>query len=198
MRRLPVVKYEAEGDAPVFPRRTLPGVGSAPTRAALQKTVCKKRTAMYIASLHLRNFGQFADLEIPFWPDDKDGPRVTVLIGENGSGKSTLVDGATTLLSWLVARIRSDKGTGSPIEELRIRNGSSEAEVTTGAWPGHARGTGGRRKAGSSPLPHWRKCFVAACRTIARHPCLSLPITLRSATCWTSPGKSAHGINSVK
>lgn len=85
---------------------------------------------MYIASLHLRNFGQFADLKIPFWPDDKDGPRVTVLIGENGSGKSTLVDGATTLLSWLVARIRSDKGTGSPIEELRIRNGSSEAEVT--------------------------------------------------------------------
>lgn len=85
---------------------------------------------MYIASLHLRNFGQFADLEIPFWPDDKDGPRVTVLIGENGSGKSTLVDGATTLLSWLVARIRSDKGSGSPIDERRIRNGASEAEIT--------------------------------------------------------------------
>ena len=74
---------------------------------------------MYIASLHLRNFGQFADLKIPFWPDDKDGPRVTVLIGENGSGKSTLVDGATTLLSWLVARIRSDKGTGSEVPKLK-------------------------------------------------------------------------------
>ena len=85
---------------------------------------------MYIASLHLRNFGQFADLKIPFWPDGKDGPRVTVLIGENGSGKSTLVDGVTTLLSWLVARIRSDRGSGSPIDELRIRNGASEAEIT--------------------------------------------------------------------
>lgn len=85
---------------------------------------------MYIASLHLHNFGRFADLEIPLWPEDGDGPRVTVLIGENGSGKSTLVDGVTTLLSWLVARIRSDRGSGSPIDELRIRNGASAAEIT--------------------------------------------------------------------
>ena len=85
---------------------------------------------MYIASLHLHNFGRFADLEIPLWPEDGDGPRVTVLIGENGSGKSTVVDGVTTLLSWLVARIRSDRGSGSPIDELRIRNGASAAEIT--------------------------------------------------------------------
>lgn len=84
---------------------------------------------MHIASLHLRNFGRFADTELPLWTADAPDRLVTVLIGENGSGKSTIMDAATTLLSWLAARIRSDKGTGSPIEELRIRNGSSEAEV---------------------------------------------------------------------
>lgn len=84
---------------------------------------------MHIASLHLRNFGRFADAELPLWTEDAPDRLVTVLIGENGSGKSTIMDAATTLLSWLAARIRSDKGTGSPIEELRIRNGSSEAEV---------------------------------------------------------------------
>ena len=84
---------------------------------------------MHIASLHLRNFGRFADTELPLWTEDAPDRLVTVLIGENGSGKSTIMDAATTLLSWLAARIRSDKGTGSPIGELRIRNGSSEAEV---------------------------------------------------------------------
>lgn len=84
---------------------------------------------MHIASLHLRNFGRFADAELPLWTEDAPDRLVTVFIGENGSGKSTIMDAATTLLSWLAARIRSDKGTGSPIEELRIRNGSSEAEV---------------------------------------------------------------------
>lgn len=85
---------------------------------------------MYIASLHLHNFGRFADLEIPLWPEDGDGPRVTVLIGENGSGKSCIIEAARILLSWLVARIRRESGSGSPIDELRIRNGSPEAGLS--------------------------------------------------------------------
>lgn len=85
---------------------------------------------MFLKSLHLQNFGSFVDERIELWTGDKPDTRVTVFIGDNGSGKSTVMKAATTLFSWLVARIRSEKGAGSPIDELHIRNGFSEARLS--------------------------------------------------------------------
>lgn len=85
---------------------------------------------MFLKSLHLQNFGSFVDERIELWTEEKPDTRVTVLIGDNGSGKSTVMKAAITLFSWLVARIRSEKGTGSPIDELHIRNGFPEARLS--------------------------------------------------------------------
>lgn len=85
---------------------------------------------MFLKSLHLHNFGSFADERIEFWTEEKPNTRVAVFIGDNGSGKSTVMEAATTLFSWLVARIRSERGTGSPINELHIRNGFPETHIS--------------------------------------------------------------------
>lgn len=85
---------------------------------------------MLIESLHFSGYGKFPELELPLWTPEKPDRRVTVLIGENGSGKSTVMEGTTTLLTWLVARIRNDKGAGSPIEELKIHNSFNTATLT--------------------------------------------------------------------
>ncbi len=55
--------------------------------------------------------------------------NVTVFVGNNGAGKTTLLKSLATSLSWLVARIRTEKGNGSHIAAEDIRNGASRALI---------------------------------------------------------------------
>ena len=48
----------------------------------------------------------------------------------NGSGKTSILKSMTLLLSWLIARIEREKGSGSPIADLDILNGARFSEIT--------------------------------------------------------------------
>lgn len=87
---------------------------------------------MEINCLILKDFGQFTDLNIPFAPTPNHLSNVTVIVGNNGSGKTTILNSLATLLSWLVARIHTEKGLGSPVLEVDIRNSTPGAFITVG------------------------------------------------------------------
>lgn len=85
---------------------------------------------MEIKSFRLQNVGRFKDLDMTLAPTDKHSSNVTVLVGNNGAGKTTLLKSLATSLSWLVARIRSEKGNGSPLGDEDILNGASAAAIS--------------------------------------------------------------------
>jgi len=85
---------------------------------------------MDINKLALDNVGRFTDLEIQLAPTGKHLSNITVLVGNNGAGKTTILKSLATSLSWLVARIRTEKGNGNHISEEEISNGNSGAIIT--------------------------------------------------------------------
>ncbi|WP_349969580.1 AAA family ATPase [Pseudomonas caspiana] len=84
---------------------------------------------MEIKSFRLINVGRFVDLEVPLAPTQQHESNITVLVGNNGAGKTTLLKSLATSLSWLVARIRTEKGNGNRIDESAIRNDASSASI---------------------------------------------------------------------
>lgn len=84
---------------------------------------------MEITKLRLENLGRFREQEIAFAPTDSVQSNVTVLIGNNGAGKTSVLKSLATSLSWFVARLRSEKGSGSAIPEEVILNGKSSAAI---------------------------------------------------------------------
>jgi len=79
---------------------------------------------MKIKKLQLENFTQFTELNIEF-------PReVTVFIGNNGAGKTSLLRALATLLTWLIARIEREKGSGSPILDSDIENDAKYSKIS--------------------------------------------------------------------
>ena len=84
---------------------------------------------MQVKSITLHNIGQFKELTIPLTPLTDKAPKVTVFIGNNGSGKTTILESLVTALSWLPARIRSERGRGLDISEKVIMNGHSSGMV---------------------------------------------------------------------
>lgn len=85
---------------------------------------------MEIFSFTLVDVGRFTDLTVYLAPTPKHQSNVTVLVGNNGAGKTTLLKSLATSLSWLVARIRTEKGIGSYLTNEDIRNGASVAIVS--------------------------------------------------------------------
>ncbi|MDD1136169.1 AAA family ATPase [Pseudomonas sp. TNT2022 ID233] len=95
---------------------------------------------MKIDSLKLTNVGRFNDITVHLAPLSGSHSNVTVLVGINGAGKTTLLKALTICLSWLIARIRTQKGNGSHIAEDDIRNGTPAAIVSIAvAEPAHPR-----------------------------------------------------------
>lgn len=84
---------------------------------------------MEIKSFRLSNLGRFTELEAELAPTQDAPGNVTVFIGNNGAGKTSILKAIATSLSWFVARLRSDKGSGSPIPEGVILNGSASAKI---------------------------------------------------------------------
>lgn len=84
---------------------------------------------MQVKSITLHNIGQFKELTIPLTPLTENAPKATVFIGNNGSGKTTILKSLVTALSWLPARIRSERGRGLDIPEEVIMNGHSSGMV---------------------------------------------------------------------
>lgn len=78
---------------------------------------------MKIKNFYLENYAIFSKLEILL------SHKVTVFVGNNGAGKTSLLQAITTALSWLVARIERERGTGRPIPEDAIKNGAAFAEI---------------------------------------------------------------------
>jgi len=95
---------------------------------------------MKIDSLKLTNVGRFNDITVHLAPLSGSLSNVTVFVGINGAGKTTLLKALTTCLSWLIARIRTQKGNGSHIAEEDIRNGTPAAIVSIAVTePAHPR-----------------------------------------------------------
>jgi predicted ATP-binding protein involved in virulence len=84
---------------------------------------------MEVKELTLHNVGRFEELKIPLAPLGNLNSNVTVFVGNNGSGKTSILKSLATSLSWLVARVQSEAGKGSPIPELVIKNGHASAAV---------------------------------------------------------------------
>lgn len=85
---------------------------------------------MQIKRLELKNFARFEELIINFAPQNETLGNVTVFIGNNGSGKTALLKSLALSLSWLVARIERERGSGSPISELDISNETHFAQIS--------------------------------------------------------------------
>ena len=81
---------------------------------------------MHIRNLTLEGFRGAQRLELEFQRN------LNIFVGMNGAGKTTILDASALLLSWLVNRIISLKGSGRPIVEAEIRNGYpySKLEIT--------------------------------------------------------------------
>lgn len=85
---------------------------------------------MDVKSFTLHNIGRFSELKVPLAPLKLIDGNVTVFVGNNGSGKTSILRSLATSLSWLVSRIVSEKGNGSPIPELAIKNGGNSAAIS--------------------------------------------------------------------
>ncbi|MBZ6071452.1 AAA family ATPase [Aeromonas schubertii] len=84
---------------------------------------------MEIKQLKLEHIGRFRSLALDLAPTESVHSNVTVLIGNNGAGKTSILKSLATSLSWFVARLRSDKGSGSPIPEDVISNEATTAAI---------------------------------------------------------------------
>lgn len=84
---------------------------------------------MEVKSFTLHNIGRFSELKVPLAPLKSGDGSVTVFVGNNGSGKTSILRSLATSLSWLVSRIVSEKGNGSPISEQTIKNGENSAAI---------------------------------------------------------------------
>ncbi|MEI7053033.1 AAA family ATPase [Pseudomonas koreensis] len=82
---------------------------------------------MEIYGFTLSEVGRFTDLKFQLAPTPTHTSNVTVFVGNNGAGKTTLLKSLATSLSWLVARIRTEKGSGNHLAAEEIQNGASSA-----------------------------------------------------------------------
>lgn len=85
---------------------------------------------MEITRYRLRNIGSFTDLTVNLAPTEQYPSNVTVFIGNNGAGKTSLLKSLATSLSWFVARLKSEKGNGTHIQETHILNTENSGAIS--------------------------------------------------------------------
>ncbi len=84
---------------------------------------------MEIQYFGLTNLGRFKSLEVNLSKTEFAKNKVVVFIGNNGAGKTSILKSIATSLSWFVARLRAEKGSGSPLSEAIILNGQPSAVI---------------------------------------------------------------------
>ncbi|WEJ61876.1 AAA family ATPase [Thiomicrorhabdus lithotrophica] len=89
-----------------------------------------EKVIMDIIKFRLKNIGRFSEIDVPLAPTITKTSNVTVFVGGNGAGKTSLLKSLSTSLSWFVARLKTEKGNGSPISEMIIKNGKSSSSIT--------------------------------------------------------------------
>ncbi len=89
----------------------------------------KSLRTMEVKKITLNNIGLFSKLDIALSPAADSPGNITVFIGNNGAGKTSILKSLATSLSWLTARLRSEKGSGNPIPEYVISNSEGSASI---------------------------------------------------------------------
>ena len=84
---------------------------------------------MEVKQVILNNIGPFAALEIPLAPTEQNPSNITVFIGNNGTGKTSVLQALAISLSWFIARLGTEKGTGNHIPEDNILNTANTAAI---------------------------------------------------------------------
>jgi predicted ATP-binding protein involved in virulence len=86
---------------------------------------------VHVKQLKLINFRRFGELTIPFCNDEvgTNEPKTIVFIGNNGAGKTAILDALALSLSWLVARINREKGSGGSLADADILNGENASAI---------------------------------------------------------------------
>ena len=100
---------------------------------------------MKITELKIKNFRGIKEMDLPL------NPQLNVFCGVNGAGKSSILDSAALFLSWIIARIRQERGSGSPISISDINNDESFAllEMTLSAHNEQYKGSLAKTRSGS-------------------------------------------------
>jgi predicted ATP-binding protein involved in virulence len=109
---------------------------------------------MKITHFKMTNIGRFSQFDIPFDLALTKGSNVIVLFGNNGAGKTSILQSLATVLSWYVARLRSENGSGSPIAPDTIKNGRSSASIEISVLDSYAQKKGTNAGA-ESGIFHW-------------------------------------------
>lgn len=78
---------------------------------------------MVLQKIHYTNYKGLQSGEVDF------SEHLTVIAGKNGSGKTSLLAAVSVVVSWIIARIRSEKGVGAYIPVDSITNGTSDAMI---------------------------------------------------------------------
>ncbi len=78
---------------------------------------------MRIDQLSLSNYRGVKHIEFDI------NQNMNVFLGINGAGKSTVLDAVAIMLSWFVSRLRQARGSGRPIVEDDVANGTSIANI---------------------------------------------------------------------
>lgn len=84
---------------------------------------------MEIQRIILNNIGLFKSLEIPLAPTSQNPSNVTVFVGNNGAGKTSVLKALSTSLSWFIARLLTEKGSGTVISEDVMLNSANSAKI---------------------------------------------------------------------
>jgi predicted ATP-binding protein involved in virulence len=85
---------------------------------------------MDVKRVTLTNIGPFKALDIPLASGGPNRGNITIFVGNNGAGKTSILQSLATSLSWFIARLRTEKGTGNLIFEDGILNSANAAAVS--------------------------------------------------------------------